>query len=444
MMMMMSRNKMPETLRTILAVDDDPGMLRLLSLRLRAEGYRVVTASSGAEALAIVIVERPDLVITDLRMEGMDGLGLLAELQERWPSLRVLLLTAHGTIPDAVTATRMGAAGFLTKPVDRTELVRQVGEALRYTARPAPGEDWCRDIITRSPLVQERLRQAAMVAATDEPVLIIGETGTGKELLARAIHRASPRAEQPFVVVNCSILPGNEPDGEADSQQETWSVQDVDAGTIRSAAGGTLFLDDVGDLPDRCQVELLQLLQDTAAAPDVRLVSATHEDLATAVQAGSFRNELYYRLNVVQLHMPRLEERREDVPLLAARELASVAAETGRPVQTFSPEAMELLVGGAWPGNIRQLLNTVRQTAATCPERVIGAGFVAQALGTTPSPLRPFNEAREDFARNYLVRILRVTGGNVSRAARLARRNRTDFYKLLARHSIDPELFKAT
>jgi two-component system response regulator GlrR len=443
-MHMMRRTSITEPLRTILAVDDDPDMLRLLSLRLRAEGYRVVTATSGAEALAIVIVERPDLVITDLRMEGMDGLGLLAELQERWPALRVLLLTAHGTIPDAVTATRMGAAGFLTKPVDRTELVQQVGEALRHAAPPAPGEDWSRDIITRSPLMQERLRQTAMIAATGEPVLIVGETGTGKELLARAIHRASPRAEQPFIGINCSILPGNGADAGADPAPEACVAQEVDVATFRSAAGGTLFLDDVGDLPERWQVELLHLLHDGGNTPDVRLLSATHADLSTAVEAGTFREDLYYRLNVAQLRMPRLEERREDVPLLAACELARIASETGRPSQTYSPEAMEMLVGNDWPGNIRQLLNTVRQTAATCPERVIGAGFVAQALGTPTSPLRPFNEAREDFARNYLVRILRVTGGNVSRAARLARRNRTDFYKLLARHSIDPELFKAS
>jgi len=426
----------------ILVVDDDPGLLRLLTIRLRAENYDVEAVESGAQALAAASRFRPDLVITDLRMDHMDGIGLLKELQNRWPGLKVIILTAHGTIPDAVQATQMGAFGFLTKPVDKQELLDQVQKALRISGFGSSDEDWRAEIITRSSVMEEKLAQAHMVAGTDARVLITGEAGTGKEMLARAIHKASPRRNKPFVAVNCSAM--------AENLLEAELFGDKTRGVFQSAEGGTLLLDEVGDMPMRLQVKLLRVLQENLIRPvgnpegipvNVRVISATHRDLQQLMTAGQFREDLYYRLNVVHIEMPSLSRRREDIPLLVAHFLAQIAAESGAR-KIYAPEAVELLATADWPGNIRQLQNVVRQNVALSQTPIIPVELVQQSLGGGPGRLPSFDEARDEFTRSYLSQILQITGGNVSQAARLAKRNRTDFYKLLARHQLTPEEFK--
>jgi len=409
----------------ILVVDDDPGLLRLLTIRLRAENYEVEPMENGAQALAAASRFRPDLVISDLRMDQLDGIGLLKELQVRWPGLKVILLTAHGTIPDAVQATQMGAFGFLTKPVEKQELLAQVQKALKISGFVDTAEDWRAGIITRSAVMEEKLGQAHMVAGTDARVLITGESGTGKELLARAIHKASPRRGKPFVAVNCSTL-----------TEET-----LDGALFRSAEGGTLLLDEVGSLPMRAQVKLLQILQDEATPLNVRLISATNHDLQALLTSGQFREDLYYRLNVVHIELPSLSRRREDIPVLVAHFLAEIARETGQR-KIYAPEAVELLATSEWPGNVRQLANVVRQNCALAQTPIIPVELVQQSLGGTQAKLPSFDEARDEFTRSYLSQILQITGGNVSQAARLAKRNRTDFYKLLGRHQLVPDDFK--
>jgi two-component system, NtrC family, response regulator GlrR len=406
----------------ILVVDDDPGLLRLLTIRLRAENYEVEPVENGVQALAAASRFRPDLVISDLRMDQLDGIGLLKELQTRWPGLKVILLTAHGTIPDAVHATQMGAFGFLTKPVEKQELLGQVQKALKISGFV---DDWRAGIITRSALMEEKLGQAHMVAGTEARVLISGESGTGKELLARAIHKASPRRAKPFVTVNCSTL--------ADGQLE--------GALLRSAEGGTLLLDEIGALPMPAQLKLLQLLQDDAAPANVRIISATNRDLQSLLASGQFREDLYYRLNVVHIELPALSRRREDIPVLVAHFLAEIAKETGQR-KIYAPEAIELLATSEWPGNVRQLANVVRQNCALAQTPIIPVELVQQSLGGTQAKLPSFDEARDEFTRSYLSQILQITGGNVSQAARLAKRNRTDFYKLLGRHQLTPEDFK--
>jgi two-component system, NtrC family, response regulator GlrR len=409
----------------ILVVDDDPGLLRLLTIRLRAENYEVEPVENGVQALAAASRFRPDLVISDLRMDQLDGIGLLKELQTRWPGLKVILLTAHGTIPDAVHATQMGAFGFLTKPVEKQELLGQVQKALKISGFVDAAEDWRAGIITRSALMEEKLGQAHMVAGTEARVLISGESGTGKELLARAIHKASPRRAKPFVTVNCSTL--------ADGQLE--------GALLRSAEGGTLLLDEIGALPMPAQLKLLQLLQDDAAPANVRIISATNRDLQSLLASGQFREDLYYRLNVVHIELPALSRRREDIPVLVAHFLAEIAKETGQR-KIYAPEAIELLATSEWPGNVRQLANVVRQNCALAQTPIIPVGLLHQSLGGTQAKLPSFDEARDEFTRSYLSQILQITGGNVSQAARLAKRNRTDFYKLLGRHQLTPEDFK--
>ena len=409
----------------ILVVDDDPGLLRLLTIRLRAENYEVEPMENGVQALAAASRFRPDLVISDLRMDQLDGIGLLKELQNRWPGLKVILLTAHGTIPDAVQATQMGAFGFLTKPVEKQELLAQVQKALKISGFVDTAEDWRAGIITRSAAMEEKLGQAHMVAGTDARVLITGESGTGKELLARAIHKVSPRRAKPFISANCSTL----------------TNEMLDGPLLRSAEGGTLLLDEIGALPMPLQVKLLQLLQDNAPPLNLRLISATNTDLQLLLANGQFRDDLYYRLNVVHIELPPLSRRREDIPVLVAHFLAEIARETGQR-KIYAPEAVELLATSDWPGNVRQLANVVRQNCAMAQTPIIPVELVQQSIGGTQTKLPSFDEARDEFTRSYLSQILQITGGNVSQAARLAKRNRTDFYKLLGRHQLTPEDFK--
>ena len=438
----------------ILLVDDDPGLLRLLSIRLRAEGYDVEAVESAHKALGCLHRFTPDLVITDLRMDKMDGIGLLKELQTRSPGLRVVIVTAHGTIPDAVTATQSGAFGFLTKPIDKDELMATVEKALRVSGSVDVEEGWASDIITRNQHMKEILQQAKMVAATDARVLINGESGTGKELLAKAIHDASDRRNKPFVAINCSAMAENLLESELFGHEKgafTGATRSH-KGLFQSAEGGTLLLDEIGDMPMRLQVKLLRVLQEHQVRPvgsteaiqiDVRVISATHRDLQTLLTQGRFREDLYYRLNVVNIKLPTLDERREDIPLLVAHFLQLIAQEADQERKVYAPEAVEMLVTAEWPGNIRQLYNVVRQNVALSRSPVISGDLVQQSLGEHAGKLASFSDARDEFTRNYLSQILQITMGNVSQAARLAKRNRTDFYKLLARHDLNPDAFKS-
>ncbi|MDZ7749865.1 MAG: sigma 54-interacting transcriptional regulator [Halofilum sp. (in: g-proteobacteria)] len=437
----------------LLLVDDDPSLLRLLHLRLESAGYAVDTAESGHAALARVEARPPDVVVTDLKMDGMDGLGLLDELQRRQPGLPVLLLTAHGTIPDAVSATQGGAVAFLTKPVDREELLREIDRALSVSASTGVPEDWRAEIVTRSPRMEELLEQARRVAQTTTSVLIEGDSGTGKELLARALHRASPRRDQPFVAINCGAMPEGLLESELMGHEKGafTGAQQANPGLIRSADGGTLLLDEIGDMPLALQVKLLRVLQERRVRPvggtrdfpvDVRVLSATHRDLGQAIRDGDFREDLFYRLNVIQLRIPPLSERREDIPLLANRRLRMLAERDGMRPRVYAPEAMELMVAAPWPGNVRQLDNAVEQHVALAPGAVITAEQVRQSLGEQAASFPSVAEARAAFTRDYLVRLLKLTEGNVSEAARLAQRNRSEFYKLLSRHEVDPGDFK--
>ncbi len=446
--------KQPKHEGKILLGDDDPGLLRLLSIRLRAEGYEVEAVESAHKALGALRQFSPDLVITDLRMDKMDGIGLLKELQTKSPGLRVVIITAHGTIPDAVTATQHGAFGFLTKPIDKDELMSLVDRALKVSGSIDVEEDWASSIITRNALMKEVLQQARMVAATDARVLITGESGTGKELLAQAIHDASERRNKPFTAINCSAMAENLLESELFGHEKgafTGATRSHE-GLFQAAEGGTLLLDEIGDMPMRLQVKLLRVLQENQVRPvgsteakqiDVRVISATHRDLQELMTQGRFREDLYYRLNVVNIKLPTLDERREDIPLLVAHFLQLIAAEADQERKVYAPEAVEMLVTADWPGNIRQLYNIVRQNVALSRSPVVSGELVQQSLGEHAGKLASFSDARDEFTRNYLSQILQITMGNVSQAARLAKRNRTDFYKLLARHDLNPDSFKS-
>ena len=439
----------------ILLVDDDKDLLQLIAMRLTAAGYAVTAVESGEAALAALAVARPQVVVTDLRMQGMDGMALFDAVHRDSPSLPVVILTAHGTIPEAVTATRRGVFSFLTKPFEPKVLLDTVTEAMRLSSPPSGEmEEWRAELITRSSSMEGLLAQARLVAASDASVCIFGQSGAGKELLARAIHRASPRAQAPFVAVNCGAIPEGLLESELFGHKKgsfTGAVSDR-RGLFQAAQSGTLFLDEVGDMPLSLQVKLLRALEERKVRPvgsheqynvDVRVISATHRKLEERIASGEFREDLYYRLNVVKLYIPALAERREDIPLLANHFLTRLAERYKKGHLGFSPETMQLLVSAPWPGNVRQLLNVIEQAVALAPTEVIPESLVRQALDAGDTALTPLDEARKAFERDYLVRILKITGGNVTKAARLAGRNRTEFYRLLERHSLEPGMFKA-
>lgn len=440
------------TAPTILLVDDDEDILKLLAMRLRAAGYTVRTAGSGEEALGLIEAERPQLVITDLRMDGIDGLELFDALHSKAPTLPVIILTAHGTIPDAVDATRRGAFGFLSKPFDGQALLLQVEQALRLSP-PADDGAASHGIIAVGPAMRELMERVRLVAATDASILIAGASGTGKELLARAVHEASPRAGMPFVAINCAAIPEHLLESELFGHRKgafTGAAYDH-PGLFQSAAGGTVLLDEIGDMPLALQAKLLRVLQEREVRPvgalrarpiDVRVVSASHRDLEQRLRDGLFREDLYYRLNVVTMALPPLTERRDDIPALANHFLRQTASRYGKPITSFAPEASELLVAAAWPGNVRQLQNVVEQAVALCTTAVIPATLIQTGLRSEESTWTSLDDAKRNFERDYLGRLLRATDGNVSRAARLAGRNRTEFYRLLERHTMDPKLFK--
>src|SRR5215470_4469724 len=341
--------------KTVLVVDDDRDILKLLAMRLAAAGYSVQSAESGERALAAIAVSRPDAVVTDLKMGGMDGLALFEAIQKSAPTLPVIILTAHGTIPDAVDATKRGVFGFLPKPFEGRELLAQVEQALRLSSGstpPANGEDWRAEIVTASARMEDLLRQARLVAQSDASVLIVGASGTGKELLARAIHNASRRRDAPFVAVNCAAIPEPLLESELFGHRKgafTGATYDH-KGLFQSAEGGSVFLDEIGDMPAPLQAKLLRALQEREVRPvgvaqavpiDVRIISATHRNLEERVARNEFREDLYYRLNVVSLAIPPLADRREDIVPIAKHFLAKTAVRYGKDVRALAPEALE-------------------------------------------------------------------------------------------------------
>ncbi|AXH60882.1 two-component system response regulator GlrR [Providencia huaxiensis] len=438
---------------SLLLVDDDPSLLKLLGMRLSSEGFKVTTAESGPEALKILQKEKLDLVISDLRMDEMDGMALFDEIQKAHPNMPVIILTAHGSIPDAVAATQRGVFSFLTKPVDKDALYKAIDEALALSSTPISDEEWSSGIVTRSPLMIRLLEQAHMVAQSDVSVLINGQSGTGKEVLAQAIHKASPRARKPFIAINCGALPEQLLESELFGHAKgafTGAVSNRE-GLFFAASGGTLFLDEIGDMPMPLQVKLLRVLQERKVRPlgsnrdldiDVRILSATHRNLPKAMEKNEFREDLYYRLNVVNLRIPALNERSEDIPLLANHLLRESASRHKPFVRSFSSDAMKCLITASWPGNVRQLVNVIEQCVALTTSPVISEALVSQALQGENTALPTFVEARNQFELNYLRKLLQMTKGNVTQAARMAGRNRTEFYKLLGRHDLEANDFK--
>jgi len=450
---------MSDNIAKILLVDDDVGLLKLLSMRLKSANYEVESVTSAKDALLLIPEYKPQLVITDLKMDGMDGMELFYKIDDYYPGLPVIMITAHGSIPDAVNATQKGVFSFLAKPIDKNDLLAKIEYALKISGgvntldSGSAGSSWNSKIQTNSKVMVELFEQAKLLAKSNVNVLILGKSGTGKEVLARAIHEASEKREGPFIAVNCGALPDLLLESELFGHAKgsfTGAIRDH-LGLFQEAHGGTLFLDEIGDMPLPLQVKLLRVIQEKKVRPvghtksiliDVRIISATHRNLTEKMDKGEFREDLYYRLNVASLVLPTLEERCEDIPLLANFFLNKFKSLNSSHVEAFSPQALQVLAESSWPGNIRQLENVVEQAIVLSTNPVISESLIKKALKTPKREIPSFQEARELFEKDYLTKLMYVTGGQVSEAAKIAKRNRTDFYKLLSKYKLRAEKFK--
>ncbi|MBX3270716.1 MAG: sigma-54-dependent Fis family transcriptional regulator [Sandaracinaceae bacterium] len=455
-------------------------------MRLEHHGFRVSIETTGRGALEVLEREVVDTIILDMRLDDEDGLDVLDEVQRRSLDLPVVVLTAHGTVEMAVAALQRGAYGFLTKPFHDHELLSKVSHAVERARlrrevaglrRLVGNEDDARLIGTSTRIAEVRER-IARVAPSDATVLLLGESGTGKELAARMLHSLSGRAKARFVAINCGALPSDLLESELFGHAKgafTGAVRDKE-GLFAAAQGGTLLLDEIGDAPLAVQVKLLRVLEEREIVPvgtttpvpvDVRVVAATHRDLQREVERGTFREDLFYRLHVVPIELPPLRERREDVPLLAELFLTRVASRHDVVAPHLSSDALRVLWEHDWPGNVRELANVIEGAMLLAPDGVLRAPHVnavlARAEGRSvppverPAPsaeslahvalggeeeLAPLREARERFDRLYLEEALRRAKGNVSAAARMAGRNRTDLHALIKRHGLDADQFR--
>ncbi|MCB1800602.1 MAG: sigma-54-dependent Fis family transcriptional regulator [Gammaproteobacteria bacterium] len=443
----------------ILLVDDDIDHLALCERWLTLAGYRVDTAANGPEALAQLEQSRPDLVISDLVMGEMHGLRLLGEIHRQDPVLPTMVMSGKAEVRDALQAANLGVVGFLEKPFDRDALLGAITGALGEAYQPtddAGGLDTAAGrLVYRSAVMQELVGRIRRVANGSSTVLLRGETGTGKELVARALHDLGPRCEQPFVSINCSALPEQLLESELFGHEKGafTGATARHIGLFQAADGGTLFLDEIGDMPLPLQAKVLRVLQDFSVRPvgslspvkvDVRVISASHQDLGALVEKKLFREDLYYRLNVVPLSVPPLRERAEDIPALIEYFLERLADRTEVGGRRFAPEARAALLQASYPGNIRQLQNVVERCLVLSNGALIPKSLVVEALQDQTSGMPTLDDARNAFERRYIASLLRATNGNITLAARIAGRNRTEFYNLLARHSLEPETFRST
>ena len=448
----------------ILVVDDDQNLLELVKMRLESAGYEITTASREEDALEAVKGKVFNLGIVDLQLKHQDGISLMEDFHSILPEMPVIILTAYGTIESAVEAMKRGAYSYLTKPFNPQDLLLQIDRALenrrltsevqRLKGLLSERYDFS-NIVAKSQKMQRVLEAVAQIANVDSTVFIHGESGTGKELIAKAIHLASERKDMPFVAINCAAIP------EALLESKLFGHEKgAFTGAIRSTKGlfaqaheGTIFLDEIGDMSLPIQAKLLRVLQERQFYPvgseklvevDVRIIAATNKDLENQVKQGLFREDLFYRIHVIPIHLPPLRERKEDIPALADHFLKKFSQQMKKEVKGLTPSALQRLMLHDWPGNIRELENTIEYAVAMTQREILTDEYILQTKGALPDeqPFKPLKEARDDYEKSYLIHLLEICKGNVSQASKMAGKYRADFYDLLKKHDLKLENFK--
>jgi DNA-binding NtrC family response regulator len=450
----------------VLVVDDDATARRLLEARLRPMGYDVAVASNGLEALAGIQHDMPALLLLDLQMPRMGGMELLRALRRDGIDLPTIVITAHGSIETAVEAMREGAYDFLPKPCDSKHLEivvrkalerRQLVESNQFLRETLAARS--PEILGDSPPIQSAIEVARKVAPTHSTVLLLGESGTGKEVFAQAIHRWSPRRDRPFVIVNCVALSEHLLESELFGHEKGafTGAHQTKKGKFELAHGGTVFLDEIGDMPAGLQSKLLRVLQDHTfervggtrpIRADIRVIAATNRDPDAAVRDGRFREDLFYRLNVVRIALPPLRDRKEDIPVFVQHFVNKYAAETKKPVRGVGQDAMALIAARSWPGNVRELANVIERAVVLCTGNIVRPEDLAlPATGTPPAPFpldsssgtRKYHDQVRECKQAIIKAALRHTGGNRTKAAELLGLQRTHLAKLLRTHNIQEE-----
>ena len=447
----------------ILVVDDDVSILKVLQMRLESEQYAVVAASEIREAKERIIEGGFDIALLDLKLDGGTGIELMKSLREVDPDLPVIILTAYGTIESAVEAMKEGAYSYLTKPFDYRELLVQIRNGIEKAKlsrevkrlRSLLRADFeGQSIIGQSVAMKRVFEAVALAAETDSNVFISGESGTGKGLVAKALHQLSERKSKPFVPINCAAIPATLLESELFGFEKgafTGAIANK-KGLFVQADGGIIFLDEISEIPPPMQGKLLKALEEKEFYPlgshrtvkvDVRIVSASNKDIEKEVEKGTFRGDLFYRVHVIPIRVPPLRERKEDIPLLVEHFLDKVAGKLKRPVKALSPAALQKLMIYSWPGNVRELENMIECAVVMTPEEVIPEEMIilpGQEMGETA--FKTLKASKQDFEKNYLIQLMKISRGNVSQASKLAGKYRADLYELLEKYRINPLDFR--
>ncbi|MDY7037748.1 MAG: sigma-54 dependent transcriptional regulator [Thermodesulfobacteriota bacterium] len=446
----------------ILVLDDEKNLLKVIKMRLEANGYEVATALQAETAVEIATKEEIDLALVDLKLVGTNGIEVMGELHQISPEMPIIILTAYGTIKSAVDAMKRGAYSYVTKPFDYRDLLLQIKNGLEKSRLSkevlrlrtmVEGKYGFKNVIGKSEKMKKVLVQVKQAAESESSVYIEGETGTGKGLLAKALHLASSRKNGPFIVINCATIPENLLESELFGYEKgafTGATRSK-KGLFLQAHKGTLFLDEISEMPLFMQVKLLQALEEREFYPlggekpvkvDTRLIAASNRKMKERVKKGDFREDLFYRIYVIPIKVPPLRERKGDIPLLAEHCLQKITKDNKKEIKGLSPSALQKLMLYSWPGNVRELENTIECAVAMTTQNVITEDLILPAQTGEGDRLRPLKEAKRGFEKNYVVQILELTRGNISRAAKLAGKYRADFYDLLKKHALNPEDFR--
>jgi len=449
-------------MRRILVVDDDRNLLELIKIRLESAQYDVDSAMNEEDAVEKARNQVFDIAIIDLHLINKSGITLMEEIHVINPEMPVIILTAYGTIESAVESMKKGAYSYLTKPFDAHELLLQIEKALekqklsteisRLKGLLTDKYDFS-NIVARSEKMQRVLEQVLRIARTESTIYIYGDSGTGKELVAKAVHLISERNDKAFVDINCAAIPESLLESELFGHEKgafTGAVR-TRGGLFTQANGGTIFLDEIGDMPLSIQAKLLRVLQERRFYPvggkepvevDVRLIVATNKDLEEEVKKGRFREDLFYRIHVIPIYLPPLSDRREDIPPLVDHFLRIFTTNMNKKIKGLTPQAMQILMMKDWPGNVRQLQNTIEYAVAMAQEDYITEDLLQHQKEISPEELKPLKEAKANFEKSYIIHLLEMTQGNVSQAAKMAGKYRADFYNLLKKYNLKPIDFK--